>query len=120
MTTILLEITDHQYWRMVIHKALLHCENWDEYLLKILNYPMKKLEYGEDPYPKPKTGRIRKLTIRLCSDIEVAAKDTKNRLNRTWRQLILEPSDKDGVDIFFQDWLHNSRFDGSDVFNAKA
>jgi len=79
----------------VTHKALLEAETWDDYVQKVLQYPMQRLNYGEDPFTIE--GSTKMVTVRLKADTYERANEVRGRLNRTWRHMILEPSDRDKV-----------------------
>jgi len=95
MVAINLRLTEDQYRLLVTHKVLLEADTWDEYVNKILQFPMQQLVYGEDPYTM--IGWTKLVTIRLSKETHKRANEIRGRLNRTWRHMILEPSSRDHV-----------------------
>lgn len=119
MVAINLRLTEDQHRLLVTHKVLLEADSWDEYVSKILQFPMQQLVYGEDPFPIK--GWTKMVTVRLKADTHERANELRNRLNRTWRHMILEPSSRDGVHGTIQHFRDQSALVDSteDVFSGQ-
>ena len=119
MVAINLRLTEDQYRLLVTHKVLLEADTWDEYVNKILQFPMQQLNYGEDPYTM--VGWTKMVTVRLSKETYERANELRNRLNRTWRHMILEPSNRDSVHESIQYFRDQSTLVDSteDVFSGQ-
>ena len=98
-----ISLTGKEFWRIQKHEALLECDHHTDYLKVIAQYPMRKLEYGEHPYPTPdphdKSLNIRMLTLKMTPVLFHSLNEKRKKLFRTWRQFILEPAMKEMPDI---------------------
>lgn len=112
MPNLNIDVTQMDYWLLIIHKALVGGDTWDEYVnVACLNFPMKAKVYGEklsfSDHP-PKTANNRKVTIRMSKETHARADKVRENLAFTWREFLLYPSQNDSVAKVLSAWFGDS------------
>lgn len=112
MPSFTLLMTEHDYMKLIIHKALVEAANWDQYIqYACMPFPMRSRDYSDGfPFSEPpRMNNLKQVSIRMSDEVHAKANEIRRKLNFTWREFVMYPSQNDGIDSLIQQWTLSSR-----------